>query len=180
MTVKTGEPLLAEDVKHLKFLPKGTILMYDGSFTDNETLVGWYKCTGQTTPYGATPNLVDKFIRGSAASGAGAGADSVTLTSAHIPAHTHTFSGTGTVDGTAGSAGAHTHTTSGTAATGGGHTHTTSGTAASNGAHEHTVSGTASLSGSTGSYGTASNTAVPTIPVYYKLIYIIKMTAAAV
>jgi hypothetical protein len=66
MTIATGERLLAEDMLNLRFFPKGTILMYDGtSWTDNVTLKGWYKCEGQTVAgYGVLPNLKNRFVIG--------------------------------------------------------------------------------------------------------------------
>ncbi|MDR1997717.1 MAG: hypothetical protein LBQ83_05280 [Candidatus Margulisbacteria bacterium] len=138
MAIKKGEPMLAEDILRLNFLPVGTILMYDGSNWVNDTTIpGWYKCDGQN----GTPNLVDKFLRGAAAAGETGGADSgsVKLTSAHIPAHTHGLAaGSATVSGTIGDAAGHTHTVSNTVGTVGGHTHTVSGTAGSAGAHKHT------------------------------------------
>jgi hypothetical protein len=97
MTIAKGEPLLASDINNLTFFPKGTILMYDGAgWVNNETIPGWYKCDGTN----GTPNLINKFIRGSAvayngnalANGASGGIDNqvVTLTANNMPSHSHT------------------------------------------------------------------------------------------
>ncbi len=69
-------------------LPVGTVLMFDGSFTNNVTMPGWYICDGNN----GTPNLVAKFIRGAATSGDTGGADSVTMTANMLVAHSHALS----------------------------------------------------------------------------------------
>ncbi|MDR1997724.1 MAG: hypothetical protein LBQ83_05315 [Candidatus Margulisbacteria bacterium] len=67
-------------------LPVGTILMYNGTgWQDNVTLPGWYKCDGAN----GTPNLVNKFVCGGAASGGTGGSNA--LTAAMLPKHTHTI-----------------------------------------------------------------------------------------
>jgi hypothetical protein len=148
----------------------------------------WAVCDGASGS--GTPNLVGKFLRGADyPAGETGGADSVTLTENHIPAHTH---GYGTLSATQGT----------TAATGGNHNHgfsinsiyndagwtSSSGylnpdvtnlsaitpknfTTSNDGGHTH------SITGNTGSYGKASAaiTAVPTVPSYYTVIYIIKV-----
>ncbi len=60
--------------------PIGFITMYSGSWTDNTTIPGWYKCDGNN----GTVNLVDKFVRGGATSGASGGSDNAVVVS-----HTH-------------------------------------------------------------------------------------------
>ncbi|DAZ90958.1 TPA_asm: hypothetical protein ES702_05921 [Lokiarchaeia virus SkuldV3] len=45
--------------------------MYSGTWIDNETIPGWYKCDGNN----GTVNLVDKFVRGGITSGATGGSD---------------------------------------------------------------------------------------------------------
>jgi len=67
--------------------PIGAILMYSGTWVDNVTIPGWYKCDGNN----GTVNLVNKFIRGAATSGGSGGADTHTLIEAEIPSHTHTL-----------------------------------------------------------------------------------------
>jgi hypothetical protein len=72
-------------------LPVGTILMYDGySWADNVTMPGWYICDGRGTPYGNTPNLQDKFIKGKG-SKADNGNGQMTLGVQHLPAHKHSI-----------------------------------------------------------------------------------------
>ncbi|MDR1997128.1 MAG: hypothetical protein LBQ83_02245 [Candidatus Margulisbacteria bacterium] len=89
MTIATGQPLLAQDMLDITFFPKGTLLMMDGSWTDGRG--GWYICDGRATPYGNTPNLKDRFIRGGAAAGTASGnnSQSITLTTAQLPSHSH-------------------------------------------------------------------------------------------
>jgi len=188
MVIAKGSPMEAVDVLNLAFFPKGTVLMYKGSgWQDNTTLKGWYICNGQTVQGEQVPDLVDKFVRGATSAGAGAGADYQDITKADLPAHTHSA---GTLSATKGSSkdtgGDHSHSmkvakdgvpdgwddkgldgrshywhsdypsaTSNTDA-GGGHTHT--------------------ISGSTGSVGTGTALRIATVPAYYKLIYIIKMS----
>jgi len=52
-------------------LPIGFIAIYSGTWEDNVTIPGWYKCDGNN----GTINLVDKFVRGGATSGATGGSD---------------------------------------------------------------------------------------------------------
>jgi hypothetical protein len=95
MTIARGEPLLASDINNLTFFPKGTILMYDGDgWVDNQTIVGWYACTATNAGRGC-PNLVDRFIKGSAVATHAAGGNSgngVTIGANNLPAHTHNIS----------------------------------------------------------------------------------------
>ncbi|MDR1322839.1 MAG: hypothetical protein LBK68_00195 [Candidatus Margulisbacteria bacterium] len=90
MTIARGQPLLASDILDLTFFPIGMILMMDGSWTDGRG--GWYICDGRDTPHGKTPNLKDKFIRGSTTSG-GTGGGSATLSEANLPSHNHSLTG---------------------------------------------------------------------------------------
>lgn len=79
-------------------MPVGTILMYDGTaWVDNQTMLGWYACTGGTVPNdgrpaaGQTiPDLVDRFVMGGSSSGTMGGQNAVT----QILDHAHYFSGT--------------------------------------------------------------------------------------
>jgi microcystin-dependent protein len=107
MTIKTGEPMLADDINYLTFFPKGTILMFDG--TEYQKLLNssasnykniWKLCDGQN----GTPDLRDKFIMGSVSSGAGESTAKnwQTLTKEQMPGHSHRHTHdthTGTVDG---------------------------------------------------------------------------------
>jgi hypothetical protein len=91
-------------------LPIGTILMFDGNFTDNSTLECWFICDGTD----GTPNLVNQFIRGGSTSGDTGGSDTNshnhTVTSnvavGDHSSHTHTVTSNVTVDGHS----SHTHT----------------------------------------------------------------------
>jgi microcystin-dependent protein len=94
MAIATGEKMYAEDMLNLLFFPKGAILMYDGtSWQDNVTLKGWYQCQGQSTPYGNTPDLRDKFIMGYNGGSRTGGNNSLTLSTTNLPTHTHSISG---------------------------------------------------------------------------------------
>jgi hypothetical protein len=87
MTIAKGERMLASDITDLTFFPVGSILMMDGNWTDGRG--GWYICDGRSTPYGATPNLTDKFLRGGATAGGTGGSDKMTLQKSHLPPHSH-------------------------------------------------------------------------------------------
>lgn len=74
-------------------LPIGTILMFDGTNWENDkTIPGWYMCDGTND----TPNLIDKFIRGSNKAGKTDGSDNVTLIEDNLPSHSHTATSTST------------------------------------------------------------------------------------
>lgn len=60
-----------------EFLPIGVITMWSGDWVDNSTIPGWYKCDGNN----GTVNLVNKFIRGGATSGATGGSDDAVVVS---------------------------------------------------------------------------------------------------
>ena len=132
--VETGQPMLASDILDLTFFPVGSILMMDGSWTDGRG--GWYICDGRATPYGQTPNLLDKFIRGGTSSGVIGGSDSgsasITLTAESLPAHSHTLSGMLT---TGNESQGHTHTVTASGNITGGGTH---GHAITDTGHKHT------------------------------------------
>jgi hypothetical protein len=96
MTIKTGERLVATDITDLTFFPKGTILTFSSeawSATSAEFKKVWKVCDGQN----GTPNLIDRFLRGGAASDftTGGGADSVALVKENLPKHGHTISDPG-------------------------------------------------------------------------------------
>ncbi len=63
--------------------PIGTIEFFSGSWTDNSTKLGWYKCDGNN----GTIDLADYFVRGSATCGNTGGNDD-----ALTPEHNHTVS----------------------------------------------------------------------------------------
>jgi hypothetical protein len=88
--IKSGERLVATDITDLTFFPKGTILTFSSeTYTATSAVFKtiWKICNGQN----GTPDLVDKFLRGGAASGTTGGTDSqsVTLTTNHMPSHSH-------------------------------------------------------------------------------------------
>ncbi|MDR2429141.1 MAG: hypothetical protein LBD62_04975 [Candidatus Margulisbacteria bacterium] len=185
---------LAKAMSDTEILPVGTILaMSASSWTNAGTAFKnkWKVCDGT----GGTPDLRGRFLRGGTSSDAATGgANSVTLTENHIPSHTH---GKGTL-AAGGTDGLHTHTATSTFHwydgnnTSAGHyvidtdpvndvwrdTHGKTDRAIdtvvnnTNSGHGH------SISGATGSYGkdSATITAIPTVPNYYTVIYIIKVS----
>lgn len=76
--------LMQSEINNLFLAPIGTIMMYSGSWTDNNTIPGWYKCDGNNS----TVNMVNKFVRGAATSGATGGSDDAVIVS-----HSHQFKG---------------------------------------------------------------------------------------
>lgn len=68
-----------------KALPKGSIIMFNGSVIPE----GWHICDGND----GTPNLIDKFIKGTSLGNVGdtGGSTEITLTIENLPEHTHTF-----------------------------------------------------------------------------------------
>ncbi|MDR1453150.1 MAG: hypothetical protein LBJ25_04175, partial [Candidatus Margulisbacteria bacterium] len=154
MTIAAGQKMYADDILNLTFFPIGTILQFSGSqysrltsarTEDNKVI--WTLCDGTSVNEIAVPNLVDKFLRGSLASGASGGANSqsVSLQTANLPAHNHeatglSLSGLSASGLSIATSGGHTHTVAGTATTasgGGGHMHSVSGTSSSAGSHSH-------------------------------------------
>ncbi|MDR2431924.1 MAG: hypothetical protein LBD99_06730 [Candidatus Margulisbacteria bacterium] len=95
MTIEKGAEILAEDMLNLRMFPVGTILIYHGSFTDNSTLKGWYKCDNQIVNGQRTPDLRDGFIRGGGTAGQTGGSNTatITLTVNNMPSHSHGVSG---------------------------------------------------------------------------------------
>ena len=51
--------------------------MFSGTWIDNVTIVGWFKCDGNN----GTVNLVDRFVRGGTTSGATGGSDDAIVVS---------------------------------------------------------------------------------------------------
>jgi len=144
-------------------IPSGVILLWSGSTSNIPT--GWVLCDGQNS----TPDLRDRFVVGAGSTysvDATGGATSVTLTTSHMPQHSHTFSGTTdtatTIYDDIGT-GSNNYFDGGDG--GVDRDFTANATAP---AHSHTFSGT------TDNSGQASPTAVPTIPPYYSLAYIMK------
>jgi hypothetical protein len=135
------------------------IMLMDGSWQDGRG--GWYICDGHSTPYGNTPDLRDKFIRGgtSAGSTGGTNSQSITLSTANLPSHSHAVSDPG-----------HHHTTPW--ATGWARGAGDAGGAEYNG---NAATGTAKTGISIGNTGSGQAFTVSTIPSYYSMIYIKKM-----
>ena len=161
-------------------MPRGFIGMWSGSLA--AIPAGWAICDGTNS----TPDLTDRFIVATGttytANGATGGQDSFTIAEANVPQHSHD---SGTLAGTAESAGAHTHSytdiypTSANSENGSfnqplgfSSTATSSKTTGSAGAHTHTVD---INSGSTGTYGSATPTAIDNRPAYYALAFIMKL-----
>ena len=160
-------------------LPRGFIGMWSGSLAAIPD--GWAICDGTNS----TPDLTDRFIVATGttytAIGATGGQDSVTLAEANIPQHSHD---SGTLGGVAESAGDHSHTVSDqyvNAQTSYGGDRAWAGyvsqataprTTSTAGAHTHTVD---INSGNTGTYGSATPTAIDNRPAYYALAFIMKL-----
>lgn len=64
-------------------MPIGSIIMFNGKA--EEIPSGWAICDGTN----GTPNLIDKFIKGSNIAGSTGGASQVTLSGAQLPPHRH-------------------------------------------------------------------------------------------
>jgi hypothetical protein len=87
--------------------------------------------------------------------------------------HSHKISGTTPPEG-----GTHSHDVSVSISESGSHAHAVTVSIPESGLHTHTISGTitgASITGSTGSAGSGNAFTVDTVPVYYAVIYIIKV-----
>jgi len=105
--------------------PIGSIIMFDGvGWVDNSTIPGWWACTAANNATGKTPNLENRFIRGTNTIAPGSGfnerldgSDSKTLSTADLPSHSHSFSGTSSATTTSEVKG-HGHSISGTTPSG--------------------------------------------------------------
>lgn len=172
-------------------LPVGTIVEWSGSIVSIPT--GWHICDGTH----GTPNLEDSFVVGagnSYAVGSTGGATSNTptitvaghtLTLAEIPSHNHGVTDPGHGHGVTDPGHSHTYQlaqTGPTAVIGGGSSPLGSTTGSSTGTSTTGISIQSSTTGITvqnngggGSHThTASSSAVPTLPPYYALAYIMK------
>jgi hypothetical protein len=77
-------------------MPIGTIMYFSGSFTNNVTFPGWYKCDGTN----GTPDLItnNRFARAASASGGTGGSKSISV--GNLPAHDHNIGvGVGVAEG---------------------------------------------------------------------------------
>lgn len=151
--------------------PSGSIIMFNGQ--SSTIPQGWAICDGKN----GTPNLIGKFIKASDSSGKTGGNSRIELSVDNLPKHSHSIP---ELQGTAISAGEHTHTTSALQAT----TKvaqgdeisvmsavtTVEGTTSSNGSHTHGVTIESSSTGYTG-----TGTPLEWEPPYYSLIYIMKL-----
>lgn len=83
---------LANDIKNVQ-LPVGSVIQFDGAWTDNVTMPGWYACIAANSGLGC-PDMVDRFVLGKAVAGSGAtgGSNSHTIAAAELPVHTHDLS----------------------------------------------------------------------------------------
>ena len=146
------------------FIPSGVIVMWSGSIASIPT--GWVLCDGNNS----TPNLRDRFVIAAGSSYAvaatGGSKDAV------VVAHSHS----GSVSGTTGGAGGHSHNITLSSQTGGGTqplgaVNNSAGTGSTQavGDHSHSFSGSFSTS-SAGVSGTNAN-----LPPYYALAYIMKV-----
>lgn len=176
-------------------VPIGGIVIWSGSVVSIPS--GWQLCNGT----GGTPDLRDKFILGGngADTGTTGGATTINLQHSHSltsptgsggshahtqgvtgseNAHVHALSGNTSVapdidaessggSGAAVPAASHTHTISGNTNAGSAHTHTNPNTA-SGGSHTHTISPVGT--------NTALSASQATLPPYYALCYIMRMS----
>lgn len=152
-----------------KFIPKGSIIMFNG--LSSEIPKGWHICDGTE----GTPNLIGKFIKASNTSGETGGQSSIQILEENMPKHTHTFVGNQV---TTSESGAHTHTIRGKYGksdnandrdcleTG---SETDMITTSQSGAHTHTID----MSATQLSYQ-GGGKPIEFEPLYYSLIYIMK------
>lgn len=154
-----------------KSLPVGSIIMFNG--LSSEIPDGWHICDGTE----GTPNLTGKFIKASNTSGETGGKSTIQILEENMPRHTHTFVGNKV---TTSESGAHTHTIRGKYGksdnandkncleTG---TETDLITTSQSGAHTHTID----MSATQLSYQ-GGGKPIEFEPLYYSLIYIMKMS----
>lgn len=154
-----------------KLIPKGSIIMFNG--LSSEIPKGWHICDGTE----GTPNLTGKFIKASNTSGETGGKSTIQILEENMPRHTHTFVGNQV---TTSESGAHTHTIRGKYGkydnannidcleTG---SETDLITTSQSGAHTHTID----MSTTQLSYQ-GEGKPIEFEPLYYSLIYIMKMS----
>lgn len=114
----------------------GVVKFFHGTWVDNSTISGWYKCDATNASAQGTADLITSncFIRCNSTSGGTGGAATATLATANLAAHTHT--GPSHVHDMYG----HTHTFSATSGTGSAHLHYIASTAKSTGAESLSAS----------------------------------------
>jgi hypothetical protein len=137
---------------------------------NGQRLDGWYVCNATNHAAGRTPDLADKFIRGAEASGStgGSSTQEVRLTEAHLPMHYHTITDNG-----------HSHTVSLPGRHGA--NSAADGAAWSSGDVWHSTTTATTSSDSSGitqtDYtGSGQPIQITTVPEYYTLIYIKKVS----
>lgn len=152
-------------------MPIGSIIMFNG--LASEIPEGWNICDGTN----GTPNLIGKFIKASSTAGETGGSDEIQLTIDNLPSHTHAFTGNKL---STSEAGGHTHTFRGAyglsdnaddrnVIVAGAVTDKI--TTSENGAHSHTIDMSGSSLDNTG-----NGNPLKWEPVYYSLIYIMKIS----
>lgn len=170
-------------------IPVGMIMMFSGTSWSSSAMDGkWRVCDGTN----GTPNLVDKFVKGASSLSGNpvdnyGGNATVTLDITKIPEHSHTIAGT--ISGTTGVEGEHTHQQSVSQSENEVADHTalqanlmtfnkgltTVSTGAANPiSHSHSFSGV--FSGNSGNAGQTSPGSIAINPSHYKLIYIMKIS----
>ena len=146
MVIKQGEQMLATDITDLTFFPKGTILTFS-SAAWSATSTKFKDIWKVCNGQNGTPNLVNKFLRGAESSGENGGSNTATISLEikHLPAHRHLAP---TMSGQSG-----IHETAGTMSNG----------------YDHYPEAWTSETGGNQPY------TIGTVPVYYTVIYIIKV-----
>ena len=173
--------MFPSDILDLTFFPIGTILTFSStawSATSATFKNIWKTCNGQN----GTPDLTNKFLRGSLASGATGGTDSqsVTLQTANLPSHNHTFTN-GTTNSTSKTlTGSFSGGEKGISASGIVSRSFSSQYGSGDGDHDNdllSIDATHShgVTGTIGSTGSGTAFTVNTVPAYYAVIYIKKM-----
>lgn len=158
------------------FPPIGALMPWLKSFTNTPSLpTGWVECDGSTLSDAASvyngqvlPNLNggNRFPRGNSTSGGTGGAATVTLVANNLPTHTHALTDGGHSHGT-GIKGGNFVSTSGTTVDAG-----VLGTNTILGSASTTASAT---TGITVGNNTTTNTAVTILPLYYDVVWIMRV-----
>lgn len=143
----TGGTDLLTYIDETKFLPVGSIMMFDGTtWTDDSTLPGWYAMIPENEDGGSNglsfgiQSMVDRFVMGGSAAGATGGTNSYQLTTGQLPSHEHTIN--------------HDHGSFTSASQNTSHNHYTSSTTNTTGSHGHNLNYNATTGG--GGIGTGN------------------------
>jgi microcystin-dependent protein len=173
--------MLASDINNLTFFPKGTILTFSSeawTATSAEFKNIWKICNGQN----GTPDLRNKFLRGSESSGGSDGQDSqsITLQTANLPSHSHSFtdgktnSTSKTLTGSF-SAGEQNVFASGIVSRSRSNEHGTNVADYDNDLFSIDATHSHGVTGAIGNTGSGTAFTVNTVPAYYTVIYIMKV-----